>query len=547
MMSRCIRMLAAALAVSAWAGAATGADDRFKIHVQMHFAQGWSTSLMAPARELGVTEFRDGVYWNKIESTRGSYDFASVAAYFLAAARNGMKPLPVFATPNPVYDDSNTPYTDEGRQAYARFVGKTLEAYPDLITRFELGNEFNAPNFLKGPFEDDPAGYFAKLAAEVKAEVERVAPEVEMICTGAHSVALGYFRKLFEAGALEHCDAISLHPYRDFPEFVDRELTRLRELMREFGGEVPIYVTEFGKWFDDPAEAPDYLAKMAALLGASDVKAAWWYAYREQEWYPNMGLVRMDGSEMPAAATYRFLAKQLLPLGRPVRLSDDPIDQVYGFGTDGRAIIAWGGSGPVEVSGEDLRYFDTSGREIDPVTELSDAPFVVMGRDLSLEVKRPRMAFDSLYQFDAGPWSYHVQKGDGDFLGMDYVDTNWTSYIGNRFLFPVQVRVDTIIGAAFGGVPHWTTERFTAPADGVYDISAEWSNAKDDREGARIRLRLNGAVVASGVVGKASWEMPPLTLDMKAGDTLDFGVGPNADNVYQVLDRRITILGPPPT
>jgi len=541
------RVLKPLIAVScaAFIGApATAEDTKFAVHVQMHFAQGWPTSLMSEATALGVTQFRDGVYWSKVESTAGDYDFSSIRNYMSRAARNNLEPLPVFATPNPLYDDGNTPHTDESRKAYARFVGKTLETYPDLISQFELGNEFNAPNFLKGPFEDDPEGYFAALAKEVAAEVDRVAPDVEMICTGAHSVALGYFRKLFEAGALESCDAISVHPYRDMPEYVDRELDRLRALMREFGREVPIYVTEFGKWFDDAAEAPDYLMKMATLLGASDIEAAWWYAFRDQKWYPNMGLIRENGEEMPAAATYRFLARRLLPLGRPRKLSEDTLDHVYAFGENGRAIVAWGAAAPISVSGNDIRYFDTSGREIDPVTELGDTPFVVTGHDLALTAKRDRLVFDSLYQFDTAPWSYHVQKGDGKSIDLDYVDNNWTTYIGHQFLRPIQVRVDTVVSASFGGVPHWTVERLSIPSDGTYDIAAEWTNSKDDREGAQISIRLNDVEVASGVVGKDSFAMPPLKLELKRGDTLDFAVGPNAEGENQVLDRRIRVLGP---
>jgi hypothetical protein len=57
------------------------------------------------------------------------------------------------------------------------------------------------PNFLRGPFEDDPAVYFAKLAEVVGGRgltayvIAQRAPRCA-ICTERASIAMGYFRKL---------------------------------------------------------------------------------------------------------------------------------------------------------------------------------------------------------------------------------------------------------------------------------------------------------------------------------------------------------------
>src|SRR6056297_2909432 len=92
--SRVLKSLIAASCAVFMGTTATADEDVFRIHVQTHFAQGWSTSLMSEARELGVTQFRDGIYWSKVESTAGSYHFSSIRNYMAEAARNRLKPLP---------------------------------------------------------------------------------------------------------------------------------------------------------------------------------------------------------------------------------------------------------------------------------------------------------------------------------------------------------------------------------------------------------------------------------------------------------------------
>jgi len=74
--------LASALGLSTLAAApGVAQDEPFAIDVQMHFAQGWTTDLMTPAKAMGAAGFRDGIYWSKIEPTKGTYDFSSVRGY----------------------------------------------------------------------------------------------------------------------------------------------------------------------------------------------------------------------------------------------------------------------------------------------------------------------------------------------------------------------------------------------------------------------------------------------------------------------------------
>lgn len=525
------------------AGAAAGGE--YQIHPQMHFAQGWDISLLERASAMGATGFRDDVHWHEVETEKGVYDFNVIDHYITAAADAGMTPMLIFAGSNPLYDNDHTPFSDEGRKAFAAFVAATVQAYPEATRRIEVGNEFNTENFLSGPFQDDTGAYFGLLIAEVDAQVSAVAPETEILCTGALSVAIGYYRSVFEAGALEHCDAISLHPYRDVPEYLDRELARLRDLMAEFSREVPIYVTEFGKWFDDPFDAPEYMLKMATLMGSSGVGSAYWYAFKDEPWWPNMGLIDEARRDKPSANTYRLLQQTLLPLGRPVALGTSPLDHVYGFGDGSKAAVAWGAKGRLVVASDGpVQFLNASGAPIPPVTDLKDAPVVILGENLRISVERPAPIYDSLYQFDTRPWSYHVNKGNGDMVDLVYMDWNWTTFLGDQYLRPAAVQVDRLISVSFNDLPYYTIERLTAPTAGRYAIDAVWQDHPDNTGGAVVQIRRNDKVIATREVSGGYLAISDFAVELAAGDRLDFAVGPNRAMELQRLTRRIQITGP---
>ena len=535
---------AAVLAFCPAAGpAGDAAEDLFELRVQTHFSQGWDLSALEVFPQIGAPGFRDGMYWQKVEAQPGRYDISEFAPYLEAAREAGLDVLVVVAGVHPAYDGGETPYTDEGRRAYARYVAAVVDAYPDVINRIELGNEYNTNGFLVGRWEDDPGRYFGPLAREVAQAVKAVQPDTQIWCTGAHSVATGYFRKVFESGALEHCDAISFHPYRDAPENVDREIAQLQALMSEFGSELPLQVTEFGDWFEHKSDAPDFLLKMVSLMGSSGVAGAYWYALREQEWWPNMGLFTEDFEEQPAAAAFRFLQKELLPLGRPVALGRRGEDHLYEFGTGGRAFVAWGAPGDLMVEGE-VEYFDSSGRPVDPVDRLSDGVVVIRGEGLSVSISRDRPVYSSYYGYSDAPWSYLAMREDGRVTPFGAVERNWNPYTGHPDLKPMSVTFNKIVSAILSGRKFYAVERFTVPESGPYVIEGCWFRGKPHADGADIRISRNGEVLAAGVVADAPFEFGPVTLMLEAGDEVDFAVGPNQKDGGNWVERRITVTGP---
>ena len=539
----CSLFVSCLLATEAVAQSSEADGGRFELRVQTHFSQGWNLKALTLLPKIGAPGIRDGIYWRQVETRPGVYDTSRFAPYFNAAHAAGADVLPVFSGAHPAYDGGNTPYTDEGRKAFARYVAAVVERHPDIIGRLEIGNEYNTNGFLSGPFESRKGAYYGPLIKEVALAVKAVAPETEILCTGAHSVATGYFREVFESGALDYCDAISFHPYRDSPENVDAEIERLKALMREFGGEKPLYVTEFGDWFKDKSDAPDFMIKMTAMMAASGVSGAYWYALLEQEYWPNMGLFTDTYEEQPAAAAFRFLQDRLLPVGRPAARGERPEDRIYEFGSDGRAFVVWGAPGDLVVEGE-AQYFDSSGNATAPVSRVSAKPVVIMGTGLSVRIARERNVYSASLGFGMAPWSYHAHSEGRADRAFRVMDGNWNPYIGHPNLDPMTVTPVKLVAALFGEERVYAVERFTVPDGGLYEIEGRWWRDKPDADGADIVISRNGKELARGVVAESDFEWRSGPLELEKGDRLDFALGPNMGPDANYAWREITITGP---
>ena len=519
----------------------------FFLGIQTHFVQDWRLSYLNLRPDIGAPVLRDELSWPDIESVPGVYDFTgSRAVYLQRAIDRGVDPLILFSDTNPLHDAGQTPYSRQGQNALAAYVVAVLDAFAPGLRRIEIGNEFNSDDFVSGPFTEDRTRHLATTLRAIHKPVRLAHPETEILCTGTLTVAMGFFRSLFENGILDYCDAISLHLYPDQPELVAGELDRLRALMAGFGQVLPIYVTEFGKWFDDPDDAPDFMLKMVAQMGAAGVAGAWWYALLDEPYWPNMGLYRpAPVAPMPAADSFRLLQESLLPLGRPRRIGATPVDQIYAFGEPPGAIIAWGAPAALVVSGA-TQFLDARGNPIAPVTTLSEVPVVILGEALEIHTERARHIVNVTHTFGQPPWSYHALRADGRLTPLRFMDWEWSTFLGDPSLRPLRVTQDWISGARFDTGAYHAIERFTAPEDGEYRVEARWrAPAEPDGDGANIEVSHNGTVIAAGVVRTEDFLFGPQEIHLAAGEWLDFAVGPHNEAGGDALRRENTLHYPP--
>lgn len=515
----------------------------FALGVQTHFNQGWHLNLMQAAQTLGANTLRDEINWHQVETEKGIYDFSIADKYMRPLLERGFVPLIVINETNPLYDEGQTPHSREGREAFAAYVSAILSHYGADAVKIEIGNEVNSTDFFGGPALEDPPRFFAALVRAVDTRLQKDHSEAQFSCSGLNAIGIGFYRAFFRYGGLLACDAISVHPYRDHPETLPLEMNRLKVLMQEFGGEKPIHVTEFGNWFDDPQDAPNYLIKMATLMSAANITNAYWYALRDEEWWPNMGLVNLAGSaRKPAAEAFSFLQFEVLPLGRAQPLNSDTAAHIYQFGMQGRGAVFWGSGGEIEVSGT-ATYFDASGTQIDPVTILSDSPVIVLGEDISITQTTLGQISDSLYQYGQPPWSYYARRPDIGLVPLEVIDSYFTSTRGAPDLAPLQIGDSWITTARFNDEPYSAVERFTATKLGSYQIDGWWQASKKT-DSPHLTILHNGADIFESQVSADRLEVSSLIVTLEASDTLDFEITPQAPDGTGALQRRIRITGP---
>ena len=517
----------------------------FVLGVQTHFQQRWPIELIGQARDLAAPALRDELTWRSVEKEKGVYDFSEPDRYMVPLFESGLTALIVITDGNRLYDDGDTPHSKSGIAGLAAYVSAIFAHYgPDKV-QIEIGNEVNSDDFVSGPFLRDKPATLAATARGLRERLQKDHPDATIICAGLNTIAIGFFRDFFRRGGLQACDAISVHPYRDNPDTVALELDRLKRLMREFGGEKPIYATEFGKWFDDPDAAPDYMVKMVVQMAAAGVREAYWYALTDEPWWPNMGLLERDGkTEKPAADAFRLLQTRLLPLGRPVTRSDAPTVRLFEFGTGGKGFVAWGSGARLLVSGE-ATYLDSSGRPVPPVTQLSDTPVIILGDGLEVSVQVPQVVADTKYQYGHLPWSYFALRPDVGLTPLETMDWNWTSFRGAPDLSPLQVGGDWVTTARFQGKPYHAVERYTAPVSGEYRIKGWW-RASEKTEPSQLIIRHNRQTVLEiPEITPDRFSLGGLKLDLRTGDILDFELAPTGPDGAGSVQRRIQVFGPP--
>ncbi|MEM6677798.1 MAG: hypothetical protein AAF675_08000 [Pseudomonadota bacterium] len=426
--------------------------------VATHFSQGWDIGLAAEITALGADHARDSVRWEVGETGDGLYRFEGPRRDFPETlAAEDIDTRLVFLARHPAYEGGATVQSPAAIEAFGDYILAALAQFPDVAT-VEIGNEFNASNFVWGPLK--AAGYearaeaHAEIVAGVRQRLDRAGAEVTLLGGAAHSIPVDYLAAAAEAGLLDTVDAVALHPYTSPPEHLGEHLDLLRA--RLGAPSLRIHATEFGREGGTPTEAADHLVKMSAALAAAGVESATWYALAEQKWFPNMELLGADGATRPAGRAFALMQHEVLSAGQAWDLALDPLTQAIAFG-DG-ALVIWGSPRGVKLPG--ARWLDARGEPVAapvlhparPLIALADGSPLDL-TDLTLEPS-PVLA-DSFFEFalEEGRWQ-HSTLVDGkpralEPLGGGKPGAPWRPYLGLDWLRPLQVTEWTVVPANF--------------------------------------------------------------------------------------------------
>ena len=331
-MRRCQRMVCLWLFVSCFAGAAPAQTDRFIVGACTHFSQGKGVleRNIESIKQAGIASIRDEVGWGSVEREKGQLAMPErFDAYVRKAAAEGLNVLLILDYSNRFYDDGDRPRSPEAIEGFCRYAEFVVRHFGKDVRLYEVWNEWDIgiglpKQYNKGGSPED----YAKLLKAVYPRIKAADPDVTVMAGGSTSggVKKGWLEGIVKQGALDFCDAISIHSYNYSDKFPQRGpeacsswMTGVQAMLRQYNDskDVPFYVTEMGwpthvtKGGTDPELSASYLARLYLLARTSpSFKGIWWYDFQDDGWNPqynedNFGLVRPDLTPKPS---YHVLA-----------------------------------------------------------------------------------------------------------------------------------------------------------------------------------------------------------------------------------------------
>jgi hypothetical protein len=333
---------------------------------------GWKDAATTDVAN-GVGIVRQPFYWSRIETSAGHLDFSVYDHVVAAAARSGLKLLPVVMNPPawrstaPARFASRGMYPPKDPNAMAALATALVQRYgprgsfwtahrqltPSPIRSWQVWNEPNIPAFwASGP---NPAAY-AQLLRVVGAAIHAADPGAEVVAAGLPPFDGGYTIKefldgMYAAGARGTYDTMAIHPYAPTAAGVLKVLEDARDELDRLGDpDRPLWATEFG-WatggprttitVSESAHATVVRDTLALLQNHREELSLRGYimfrlrdvptnAGQADMWPLHAGLLRRDGSEKPALAAFRDAAVTWLFKDAPpvsARAARDGADQ----------------------------------------------------------------------------------------------------------------------------------------------------------------------------------------------------------------------------
>jgi hypothetical protein len=234
--------------------------------------------------------------WSGIERNRGEYDFSAYDKLIAALDKQQIRAVLILDYGNAMYDGGESPRTDEGRAAFARFVVAALKRFQGRGIVWEMWNEPNGGFWKPKP----DAAVYAKLAVAVGKAIRGTPAITHELYIGPAmaTIDLAFLETCFKARCLDYWDGVSVHPYRQDPggpksnhegdpETVLADYARIRELIQKYapGKAIPIVSGEWGYssgWNAyDPGRQGKMLPRQWLVNLSAGVPISIWYDWHD--------------------------------------------------------------------------------------------------------------------------------------------------------------------------------------------------------------------------------------------------------------------------
>ena len=282
-----IRLLsnrAPALAQATLPDALSPATVRDALAVNIHFTtpRPGEMDLLAAC---GFGRVRMDIAWQKIEKTKGVYDFSEFDGLMRELEAKQIKAMLILDYGNALYtgDKKTAPITPEARAAFARYAAAVVNHFKGRGVLWEIYNEPNNKEFWQ-PKPDGRA--YAELVEAASDAIRAVAPDETLCGPGLALIDLPFLDRALDAGLLKHLDAITVHPYRATqPETFGDDLSKVRSAIERHapaGKSVPVIAGEWGYpivWVDATTRV-NYAAREMLYDLSQRLPLTVWYDWR---------------------------------------------------------------------------------------------------------------------------------------------------------------------------------------------------------------------------------------------------------------------------
>ena len=278
-----------------------------------------SMDLMTAAN---ITIMRDEMWWWNVEKEKGKIVIPD--SYYknvdITVAR-GLKIMLILDYANKFWDNDKSPYTDEGRQAFARYCYTMVSTFKGKIDYFEIWNEPNGAGFWSPV--PNPKDY-ALLLKEAYAACKKANPDCIVIGGVTSGVDIDFLEKVFANDGYKYMDVLSVHPYRqEAPETgntMRMQLQRAKDLMQKYHKPMRLWLTEMGypthigSNGHSEDEQANYIARCyLEALSTGWVDSFFWYWFGpdgpdEKYSEDRFGLLHSDFSPKPSYFAYKTLS-----------------------------------------------------------------------------------------------------------------------------------------------------------------------------------------------------------------------------------------------
>jgi hypothetical protein len=346
------------------------------VGVNIHFVTGQTEDLDMIAA-AGFKFIRMDFSWETTEPKKGEYDWKAYDELTANLDRRGIRAIYILDYIHWAYEetvDATHPFTREKQKhtasprhpaSIAGFAKWAAAAATHFKGHHILWEIYNEPNgFFWKPAPN--AKEYAALALATSKAIKEAQPDATVVAPAMAAFEWPFFETLFQSGALEYLDAITVHPYRDPrmpPETATPDYKKLREMITRYAPsgkkKMPILSGEWGystfKHGVSLDEQAAYAVRQQLVNLLNNVPLSIWYDWKNDGLDPNenehnFGTVQNDLQPKPAYIALKNMVSELkgYKLDRRLDQGDDK-DYALLFSSGKKQKIAAWTTGPAHT------------------------------------------------------------------------------------------------------------------------------------------------------------------------------------------------------